>query len=79
MTDLIIQAPDLRQNPFPVYDAANHLLGWKWYDETFQESTKLYPSQLLALKDLLRYCEWLDHGPTLWQRFASWVGATLAR
>jgi hypothetical protein len=58
----------LRQNPFPVYDTANRLLGWRWYDETGCMQNRTYPTQMDALRDLMRYVRYLERGPTLWQR-----------
>ena len=68
MMDQRIAAADLRQNPYPVYDAAERLLGWRWIDETGGDSEKLYPTQRAALRDLLAYIDYLEHGPTFWQR-----------
>lgn len=66
---------DPRRNPFPVYRygtepdwAGDEVIGWKWYDETGNECEKLYKSQEAALRDMLNYIYWLNHGPTLWQR-----------
>lgn len=55
-------------NPFPVTNAAGDVYGWKWYDETGGECERTYRSRHAAYKDLMRYCYWLEHGPTLWQR-----------
>ena len=40
---------------------------WYFHDETDDEYGP-YSSQQKALHELLRYCHWLDHGPTIWQR-----------
>lgn len=56
------------RNPYPEYDAAGALKGWRWLDETGAASDKLYPSQAAALKDLMGYINFLNNGPNLWQR-----------
>lgn len=62
------------RNPFPVYkfplDSVrdNPIIGWRWFAEDGREHDKLYASQTAALKDLVAYMHWLDHGPTLWER-----------
>ena len=48
-------------NPYERNDA------WYFYDETGDEHGP-YSSEKKALKNLLAYCYFLDHGPTLWQR-----------
>lgn len=59
---------DLRQNPFPVLDAFGRTTGWKWRDELGDEFDKTYPTQRHALHALIKYCDFLDNGPNLWQR-----------
>jgi len=61
----------MQRNPFPVY-IAGKLMGWKWIDETGDESEKTYPTQMDALRDLLSYCDFLNNGPTLWQKITAW-------
>lgn len=58
------------RNPFPVYggNENQNLLGWRWLDETGRASSKLYPSQAAAVKELMKYIHYLEHGPTLGQR-----------
>jgi hypothetical protein len=58
----------MRRNPYPVYNDAGELLGWKWHNENFQECTALYETQREALKDMLAYMCYLENGPTWWQR-----------
>lgn len=68
---------DTARNPFPVYEyeprpgTTGAILGWRWLDETGNESAELYPSQEKALCELLRYIHWLNHGPT-WVQSIWW-------
>lgn len=58
-----------RRNPFPVYNVTGtKVIGWKFYDETWAETPLLYPTQAKALKAMLAYIHFLNHGPTLWQQ-----------
>lgn len=58
---------DLQQNPFKAIN------GWYWLDET-GDTTGPYPSQMDALRDLLDYVDYLNHGPlTFWQRFGKYL------
>lgn len=40
---------------------------WFFYDETGDEYGP-FPSERKATRELLRYCHYLNYGPTLWQR-----------
>lgn len=68
-------ADEKRRNPYPIYAHPvlnevrdNPIVGWRWFDEAGLDHEKVYASQSAALKDLLAYAHFLDHGPTLWQR-----------
>lgn len=41
--------------------------GWYYHDET-GDWTGPFKSEKRALKELLGYAHWLEHGPTHWQR-----------
>jgi hypothetical protein len=53
---------EIRQNPFPTAS------GWRWRDDNGVVHPKIYPSQLEALYDMLKYIEYLKYGPTYGQR-----------
>lgn len=63
---------ELTRNPFKAID------GWYWIDET-GDTYGPYPSQRTALRGLLDYWDYLEEGPTLWQRlswpFRAWWAA----
>lgn len=56
------------RNPYPEVDAFDRVTGWKYLDETGCPSEKTFPNQQAALKELMAYIKWLNHGPNLWQR-----------
>lgn len=59
----------MQRNPFPVlHPITGCILGWRWLDETGCPSDRMYATQRAALKDLLKYIDFLENGPNLWQR-----------
>lgn len=46
----------VQRNPFPVYDrSGGPIAGWRWSDERNKVRDELYPTQLEALRALLKY------------------------
>lgn len=48
------------RNPFPS-------LGKWWFHDENGKTYGPYPTQMHALKHLMKYITWLDNGPTIWQ------------